>query len=185
MRSPSDVLRDLRAMLTVSLVGGSIPCAEVAFGKATKLATLLAEADAALAHEEKRKRAGLPYERGPRHAVGAPPAPVRDEPVAYRARNSLAVGGWNYYDADTPKSSDKEPLYASPQPAPSGWRPISEAPKDGTQVLVTGLDAIEGRYFFVSRYWGTYWLIPSKAVDDCTGQPTHFMPLPPPPQEEK
>lgn len=52
------------------------------------------------------------------------------EPVAWRAKNSLAPGGWNYYDADTFRSKDKEPLYAAP-PADQGrdgctWTPDSD-----------------------------------------------------------
>ncbi len=33
------------------------------------------------------------------------------KPDAWRAANEMAYGGWNYYDADTFVTPDKEPLY--------------------------------------------------------------------------
>lgn len=56
------------------------------------------------------------------------------EVVAFRARNELAIGGWNYYDADTFRSPEKEPLYASPVPpavvVPEGMALVPIEPTD-------------------------------------------------------
>jgi hypothetical protein len=58
------------------------------------------------------------------------------------------------------------------QPAPSAWRPIETAPKDGTIFLATEGSAM------VTTYWHpNQW----KAVD--WANPTHWMPLPPPPEK--
>jgi len=74
-------------------------------------------------------------------------------------------------------------------PEPSGWQPIETAPKDGTNVLL--LD-VHGNYRiggyqlnYQNRKWGTGW----EGCDwdfkiDFDPQPTHWMPLPPPPTEE-
>ena len=64
-----------------------------------------------------------------------------------------------------------------------GWRPISEAPKDGTVVLalLTGGDLPH-----TIRYVREKWMIAWDAYDlsaSCDA-PTHFMPLPAPPEGE-
>ena len=62
----------------------------------------------------------------------------------------------------------------------SGWLPIETAPKDETEVLIT-----DGTSFAVASYrpWGEW-----RDCGDmgwagmCDSQPTHWMPLPPPPR---
>lgn len=69
------------------------------------------------------------------------------------------------------------------------WQPIDTAPKDGTVIL-----GYEKRGI-VSMYWETYFIRPEGEVfgfwelgveeeeSDDMWTPTHWMPLPPPPQE--
>lgn len=61
-----------------------------------------------------------------------------------------------------------------------GWRDISEAPMDGTQILIT--DSFNCSVVF----WNNYWVIglPSGYGDSDNEfyYPTHFMPLPPAPK---
>lgn len=50
------------------------------------------------------------------------------------------------------------------------WQPIETAPRDGARILVSdGKSVTEG-------YWRRGWWIPATIL------PTHWMPLPPPPQ---
>jgi hypothetical protein len=64
---------------------------------------------------------------------------------------------------------------------PSPWRPISDAPKDGSIVLgFMNPTWIEGIQFYEDE-----WFYPSTgdAASKYKTQPTHFMPLPEPPKE--
>ena len=61
--------------------------------------------------------------------------------------------------------------------AESGWRPIAEAPRDGTGFL--GFDADYGRY--LCSWFPDRW-ITNAAGMDVTVHPTHFQPLPQPPR---
>jgi hypothetical protein len=78
----------------------------------------------------------------------------------------------------------------SPQP-PSAWRPISEAPRDGAEVLVTRHPTTTNPPIDVAR-WSERaekegW-VPWRRKSWALGyDPTHWMPLPPPPSagEEK
>lgn len=68
------------------------------------------------------------------------------------------------------------------------WRPISEAPRDGTHVLIgelcpdvlVSLDGKRESRFYqnVARYEGGNWQAWGQNFE-----PTHFMPLPQPPKE--
>ena len=66
------------------------------------------------------------------------------------------------------------------------WQPIETAPKDGTEVLVYG----DGQGMSVA-WWETkyIWVRPGAWVSDFgrsdthTHEPSHWMPLPPPPGE--
>lgn len=79
------------------------------------------------------------------------------------------------------------------------WQPIETAPKDGTEVLVwcskcalvpIAMSYSSAAYFeleygdpeYMEEGWYMSWSYP---VDppEVTWQPTHWMPLPPPPQE--
>lgn len=65
----------------------------------------------------------------------------------------------------------------------SDWRQIAEAPKDGTRVLLFG---IEG-YDVVIGFWNSYhvphhWCYSGETVHSEGNEPTHFQPLPEPPK---
>ena len=75
----------------------------------------------------------------------------------------------------------------------TGWQPIETAPRDGTEILMTnGVDVSSGQWF--SEYGGTYdqegapngderdagWM---DWIGGMQPDPTHWMPLPPPPTE--
>ena len=67
-----------------------------------------------------------------------------------------------------------------------GWQPIETAPKDGTQFLATGVEA-DGRKNPRRRWGVAYWYerrwLGGHFNSHCP--PTHWMPLPHPPKEEK
>lgn len=66
-------------------------------------------------------------------------------------------------------------------PAPSPWRPIESAPKDGTPVLV-GWNAggwEPSKCHCEDGVWGH--LTHEMGFLPCDPQPTHWLPLPPPP----
>jgi hypothetical protein len=60
------------------------------------------------------------------------------------------------------------------------WQPIETAPKDGTRVMVFCPDrgVMEARFNQTYGRWGD----PVYSEWDC--EPTHWMPLPPAPEEE-
>lgn len=60
-------------------------------------------------------------------------------------------------------------------PPLSGWRPISEAPRDGTQVLVAAPDC----GMMVARWLSGGW--DDGDFNSFMSWPTHWQPLPPPP----
>jgi len=63
-----------------------------------------------------------------------------------------------------------------------GWRPIEEAPKDGTKILVTSrLTGPEIVFFQADCWWKQ---LPSEVFPAWTQFPTHWMPLPSPPKGE-
>jgi hypothetical protein len=62
------------------------------------------------------------------------------------------------------------------------WFDISTAPKDGTKILVTGPDTNGGVYMDVCAWpenWTGKWPVAYMAY--AAGEPTHWMPAPPPP----
>ena len=72
----------------------------------------------------------------------------------------------------------------------SVWQPIETAPRDGTGVIITDvsvLTPVSGAAWF---YDGKWWCLeqmyrPYPGDDGCPwwGTPTHWMPLPPPPEK--
>jgi Protein of unknown function (DUF551) len=66
------------------------------------------------------------------------------------------------------------------------WQPIETAPKDGTAILalVDGLHENTGEPFIAAVAWYRegFWLVNEEGGD--TYQPTHWMPLPPPPNTQ-
>ena len=62
-----------------------------------------------------------------------------------------------------------------------GWQPIETAPRDKTEVLVSGpLKDGTGHYQEVCRWWHDRW--PVEWMDNCKA-PTHWQPLPEPPHD--
>ncbi len=76
----------------------------------------------------------------------------------------------------------------------TGWRPIEEAPRDGTAILLYCPDEYEDCDHCKTAFWGDVepWEAPKKhswfdwegAGNEIPGNPTHFMPLPSPPTGE-
>lgn len=66
----------------------------------------------------------------------------------------------------------------------SGWRPIAEAPRDGTYVLIT--DRRHPPCHLIARWnHGKWWGQPTQTGRAITwDEATDFMPLPPPPATE-
>jgi hypothetical protein len=60
------------------------------------------------------------------------------------------------------------------------WRPIEEAPKDGKEVLSIFVDLV-GPYYSLVSWSDSYGWVGENGIVN----PTHFMPLPPPPEKEK
>ncbi len=65
------------------------------------------------------------------------------------------------------------------------WKPISEAPKDGTPIRVFGPDPsneFTGKYDGPAYWTGLYWRkLHRHGFVNMVARPTHFMPLPAPP----
>lgn len=76
-------------------------------------------------------------------------------------------------------------------PAASPWRPIAEAPKDGTYVLLSNKKIVSsGRFISRSIYSNAgYGVLEDGFYRDGATRPdrsvTHWMPLPPPPKESE
>jgi hypothetical protein len=66
------------------------------------------------------------------------------------------------------------------------WQPIEMAPKDGTAILaiIDGLHKNTGEPFIAAVAWYSegFWAV-SEEIEDSY-QPTHWMPLPPPPNTQ-
>lgn len=69
------------------------------------------------------------------------------------------------------------------------WRPIATAPKDGDPILLFKPDERRSGEYTIVGYWGEWpdgAAIKSERWIACAGyclrEPTHWMPLPPPPQ---
>lgn len=64
-----------------------------------------------------------------------------------------------------------------------GWRDIATAPKDGTKILAGCLQSDTFKYFLT--WWNKRWDIWVGEGDERYGidfKPTHWQPLPPPPE---
>jgi uncharacterized protein DUF551 len=77
-------------------------------------------------------------------------------------------------------------LAAADQAAPQGWQPIEMAPKDGTKVLVYCPPGIAGGVrvdaWLACLADGSGELSDAWYCSSFSNQPTHWMPLPAPPQ---
>lgn len=63
------------------------------------------------------------------------------------------------------------------------WQPIETAPRDGTELLVSGFEfdePREGRWVCCAEYVNREWVEKSGL---SLYPPTHWMPLPPPPSD--
>ncbi len=73
----------------------------------------------------------------------------------------------------------------------SGWRDISTAPKDGTEIIIAGSDWSSCASWGETKYHGSGWLDACDLAhkDGYAARPlsgvTSWMPLPPPPEKEK
>jgi hypothetical protein len=61
----------------------------------------------------------------------------------------------------------------------SGWQPIETAPKDGTHVIIFDPSDSRPREAVFDTCYGQ-WVDPIEAYDEYS--PTHWMPLPAPPE---
>jgi hypothetical protein len=73
----------------------------------------------------------------------------------------------------------------------SEWKPIESAPKDGTLILLYCPDdepcIVVGNYYRDEEMDGEWWLYADELLTDACpegAKPTHWMPLPPPPDRE-
>lgn len=90
---------------------------------------------------------------------------------------------YGYFTSGCQSDADIEIIHAALSALVSnkGWMPIESAPRDGTDII--GLNENQGVFRYVC------WWNPSHGYFTCTGgdncQPTHWQPLPTPPQDKK
>jgi len=62
------------------------------------------------------------------------------------------------------------------------WRTIDSAPKDGTEILLWGMCERDGSYYAADTNLGWWYedMWHTRQIDEGI-DPTHWMPLPPPP----
>lgn len=61
------------------------------------------------------------------------------------------------------------------------WQPISTAPKDGTDILgYDGYQMTTVTWFEIGKWWSL--VAPGSYAEDSEWTPTHWMPLPEPPE---
>ena len=118
-------------------------------------------------------------------------AQAEQEPVAWMDKDGDVLSA-SIVDG---KGLRNIPLYTTPPKLKplTGWQPIETAPRDGTEILMTnGVDVSSGQW--LSEYGGTYDQEGAPNGDGCDAgwtdwsggmqpDPTHWMPLPPPPIE--
>ena len=67
-----------------------------------------------------------------------------------------------------------------------GWQPMATAPKDGTDVLVYSDCVTIANWIAKDGFWSDFTISDGYTADDqhcpCEPAPTHWMPLPPPPE---
>lgn len=101
--------------------------------------------------------------------------------ISSETRYTRSIAAMERWAADGAKIT---PLYALP-PKTEGWRPIETAPRDGTRV-----DLWQQGHRFTDAFWDEgeeWWCIDSRYSDGepcplaVSPEPTHWMPLPAPP----
>ena len=65
------------------------------------------------------------------------------------------------------------------------WRPISEAPRDGTRIIVYRPNAYKISHGYIDEIGEDYFKGKHWMKSNFVNQPTHFMPLPQPPTDLK
>lgn len=113
----------------------------------------------------------------------------RDEGWIVRCNSCGATGSVFAYDQDAVGKWNDVSLAGSPE-----WRPIDDAPKNGTAILVmrniwpeTPLgyaEECDGSNTYVAEWQKDGWVCYMDSACDplCPINPTHWMPLPPPPK---
>lgn len=79
------------------------------------------------------------------------------------------------------RARNVRPVYTADQVQSTNWQPIETAPRDGTLVdlwLTDGRRETECRW---STSVGGWWRFDENATDVPVDNPTHWMPIPPPP----
>lgn len=130
--------------------------------------------------------------RALRAASITPPAPERSKEEVRDILQAVAhigvdFGYGPYVLEEKFIKAAQELLEASPAPLPVGvtdsWQPIETAPKDGTEVLVTGPlynDSAKGRYRTIAAFKEDGWYENQAAYpeENLLWEPTHWTPLP-------
>lgn len=102
------------------------------------------------------------------------------QPVEYNPRHPEFVAGFK----EGHKAGRARGVASVAQPVqaqPSVWKPISTAPKD-CRILIGRVGhpwAITARWHELKEYWST-----GQTPMDFFAEPTHWMPLPPPPADQ-
>jgi len=108
------------------------------------------------------------------------------------AGEDLRRGDTAHYDAGTHYHQFGDPdviaLLTRLEKAKDGWRPIETAPKDGSTILLAertwggNLVVTPGRWFEDEQGWWEHGSHPTDYADQRIDHPTHWMPLPSPPE---
>jgi hypothetical protein len=100
----------------------------------------------------------------------------------YADMMAFAEAVWNAAKADSPSPMNPEP--ACQESARGEWLPIETAPKDGARVL---LWSPEWQAPCTGQFYGKAWALHYDWQSSLAFafQPTHWMPLPAPPQDER
>jgi Protein of unknown function (DUF551) len=95
----------------------------------------------------------------------------------------------NFMTKETTDKTQEQSALASAQ-CSAAWLPIQLAPKDGTRIMLWCGDEIEIGYWSMSGWVGTpdkpgAWIIYENRSDTIELAPTHWQPLPMPPNDPK
>lgn len=105
-------------------------------------------------------------------------------PAETASRTSAADEAWNAAGAYAQSLRDRIAALEAQQAQAPGWQPIETAPKDGSRILLWWDGLVREGWCGgagASRDGGDWWRSHSLTV--CNGRPTHWVPLPPAPQQ--